>query len=180
MKIILLLSVMLYGVQGYAAQDAQELFSAMRKLEQPAIISLLQKETDIKFRDYKQRTLLMQAATFGHTDVVKYLLDRGADVNAVDRDGETPLKHAAWSKSPEVIRLLIKKGADIHAKNKLGTTPLWSAVISGRIDNVKLLLEHGADPNVPNQDGMSAIRFSRSRDEWAIVKILEEAGGRAF
>mgnify|MGYP003319189623 CR=1 FL=1 len=35
------------------------------------------------------------AATYGHVDVAKVLIQNGADVNAVDKDKETPLHLAA-------------------------------------------------------------------------------------
>lgn len=41
-------------------------------------------------------TALHWAATSGHKDVVKLLLDNGADVNALNSYGETPLERAVY------------------------------------------------------------------------------------
>jgi ankyrin repeat protein len=179
-RALILLTGLVISLQSMAEESAQQLFTAMRSMEQPALLELLKKEKNLQYRDYKQRTLLMQAAAFGHTEIAKYLIKNGADVNAVDKEGETPLKHAAWTKNTDIIDLLVQHGADINAKNNIGTTPLWSAVISGRAQMVKRLLELGADPNTPNQHGMSAVRFARSRDVWDVVSVLEQAGGRNF
>ena len=44
--------------------------------------------------DYDQRTPLHLASTFGHTQVVKYLISTGVKVSPVDRWGATPLNDA--------------------------------------------------------------------------------------
>ena len=46
------------------------------------------------FGDYDQRTPLHLASTFGHLEVVKYLISNGVKVNPVDRWGATPLNDA--------------------------------------------------------------------------------------
>ncbi len=135
---------------------------------------------DVNQEDYKGMTPLMRAASFGHTEIVKLLIDNNAAINVKDKAGNTPLKHAAWSDDVEIVNILIEKGAGLEVKNKLGTTPIWSAVITGRLNMVSNLLKHGANPNVPNQYGMSAIRFSKTRDEWDVVKLLQEVGAKEF
>ena len=44
--------------------------------------------------DYDQRTPLHLASTFGHPQVVKYLISTGVKVSPVDRWGSTPLNDA--------------------------------------------------------------------------------------
>lgn len=158
----------------------QELFNAVKAADIISVKKFLKQGMSVNQVDYKGLTPLMRAASFGHTEVVKLLLTHGAKVNLMDKEGNTPLKHGAWSDKPEIIDLLLEAGADLEAKNKLGTTPIWSAVITGRVNMVSHMLKHGANPNIPNQYGMSAIRFARSRDEWALVKLLEDSGARDF
>jgi len=190
-KIILMVSVLLsalFQLQSQAGSLAEvqttgynrDYFKAIKNADLKTVKKILDSGLEVDHQDYKKTTGLMRAASFGHTTIVKLLLDRGASVNLRDKEGDTPLKHAAWSDKPEIIDLLVAKGADLEAKNKLGTTPIWSAVITGRTDMVKSLLRHGANPDTPNQYGMSAIRFARSRDEWALVKLLEEANAKDF
>lgn len=135
---------------------------------------------DVNDQDYKGMTALMRAASFGHVDVVKLLIRKKATINIRDLKGNSVLKHAAWSDKVEIIDLLIKNGAVLEEKNDLGTTPIWSAIITARLKMVERLLKHGANPNVPNQYGMSAIRFAKSRDEWALVELLELANAEEF
>ena len=46
---------------------------------------------NVNFRDYDRRTALHVAASEGHLDVVKYLVNKGANVNRSDRWGGSPL-----------------------------------------------------------------------------------------
>jgi ankyrin repeat protein len=48
------------------------------------------------------------AATAGHFDMVKYLVENGADINCKDRWGSTPLNDAT---DPTIIEYLTSKGA---------------------------------------------------------------------
>jgi len=174
------MSIMLLSAQAWAQNDKQNLFKLIRAGDIVQLKKRVDAGENINQKDYKGLTPLMRAAAFGHTDIVTFLLSKGADIHSRDNNGNTPLKHAAWSDKTQIIDLLVSKGADLEAKNNLGTTAIWSAVITGRVNMVANMIRHGADMNVPNQYGMSAIRFARSRDEWALVKLLEESGAKEF
>jgi ankyrin repeat protein len=58
-------------------------------------------------------TPLNAAASNGHLDVVKYLLEKGADTSC--KVGRTPLARAAASGHLEVAKVLLQHGADINA-----------------------------------------------------------------
>ncbi|KAJ0412246.1 hypothetical protein ATCC90586_006632 [Pythium insidiosum] len=69
-------------------------------------------------------TALQCAASRGHLDVVRLLLDYGADIHAKDSIGATALYKAASSGCIDVVRLLIERGADVHTRHQMGRTPL--------------------------------------------------------
>ncbi len=69
-------------------------------------------------------TPLITAATFGHADVARALIDAGADVNAAGDDGSTPLMAAAFFAHPAIVRALLDAGADRSLRNDQGATPL--------------------------------------------------------
>jgi ankyrin repeat protein len=73
-------------------------------------------------------TALMQAAIFGHTRVLKVLLDAGAPVDVQTTDNHfTALIEAALSGHTESVQLLLKAGADPGIKDKDGKTALdWA------------------------------------------------------
>ena len=47
------------------------------------------------------------AASTGHLEVVKVLLDNGADISVTNADGRTPLESAASNGHFEVVKLLV-------------------------------------------------------------------------
>ena len=51
-------------------------------------------------------TLLHIAASYGHADCVKVLLEHGADISALDEYGKTPMQTAMLSSKGWVVRLL--------------------------------------------------------------------------
>ncbi|KAI9723916.1 MAG: hypothetical protein M1828_004035 [Chrysothrix sp. TS-e1954] len=62
-------------------------------------------------RDGFGRTLLMSAAGFGDTQLVRRLLDRGCDVHSADKAGFTALWFAAAAGNHDILRLLLDFGA---------------------------------------------------------------------
>ncbi|KAL2191560.1 ankyrin, partial [Thermothelomyces heterothallicus CBS 203.75] len=58
------------------------------------------------------RTALELAASKGHTEVVRALLERGADVTARTELGETPLWSAAHNGHAAAAELLLQHRAD--------------------------------------------------------------------
>lgn len=65
-------------------------------------------------------TPLHYAATGGHADVVKFLLDESAYIDAESPNGTTPLMMAARQKQVTVLRQLIDEGADPTLRNQAG------------------------------------------------------------
>ncbi len=57
------------------------------------------------------------ASSYGHCDLIEFLLQKGADVNIRDPDGDTPLLVV---EEPEALGKLLSHGADIHAVNNDG------------------------------------------------------------
>lgn len=75
---------------------------------------------------------LALAARFGHTEIVRLLLDAGEDPNAYNPAGfhghSTPLHQAALAGHFEVVRLLVERGAILDLKDTLwqGTPADWA------------------------------------------------------
>jgi len=96
------------------------------------------------------KTALIWAASNGHIEVVKVLLNwrPGANVNAADHLGFTALMAAVLGydkeKTLEVVKLLLAAGANVDAKNVKGWTALKLATDAGNTEVVMLLQQHGA------------------------------------
>jgi len=68
-------------------------------------------------------TPMHAAASYGHLDILSYLISRGGNVNVTDEDGETPL---FLVETKDVARFLVDNGADATWKNQEGLTPATS------------------------------------------------------
>ena len=86
-------------------------------------------------------TPLLQAASYGHADVVDLLLRVGANVHATNTVGQTSLHLAG---NAEVARLLILAGADVTARTTYGETPAESALRSRSFDVLNVLTNANA------------------------------------
>lgn len=88
---------------------------------------------DVNSRNRFYRTPLHEAAYYGHTAIVAFLLDHGADVDALDRWNVTPLQLATQGNA-DIIQLLLNHGAHKYRKNDEG----WSAndVFTGEYDRM--------------------------------------------
>ena len=101
-------------------------------------------------------TALTKAASEGHTNEVRELLDKGADINekpfgcsgALNTIGDADaLSCAAYAGHTETVKLLLDRGADVNSLDSRTKTftPLVWAVCRGFTDTAKLLIERGAD-----------------------------------
>lgn len=124
-------------------------------------------------------TDLIIASHYGHSAVIKLLVEKGADIEAKDdKYGWAPLLWAAEHGDEASIKLLIGKGANIEAKdNRYGRTPLSWAVGSGNEAIVKLLVEQGADIEAMDTEyGQTPLSLAAKYGQEAIAKMLVENG----
>ena len=138
-------------------------------------------------------TVLMNAASYGHSEIVEVLLAQGAHVNAEANDGRTALMAAAKDNDFEIVRILLEKGADVNAADNDGRTALMWVVRKrmssyeelspylqkSRKEIVEILLENGADINAKDKDGETALTLARKNGHEEIVKLFEKAGAES-
>ena len=72
----------------------------------------------------------MAAAQFGHTEVMKMLLEKNVDVNNANSRGETALLLAASGGHMEAMKLLLEMGADVDKEDNDCCTPLDMALLT--------------------------------------------------
>ncbi|KAG8352811.1 hypothetical protein FVEN_g9195 [Fusarium venenatum] len=137
--------------------------------------ALIDKGADINAAGGRYDNALKAAATKGHYEVVKLLLEKDANVNALELKATmTALQDAAAEGHYEVVKLLLEKGANVNASSCYGTA-LQAAAIEGRYEVVKLLLEKGANVNASSCYG-TALEAASDRGHNNIVKLLIENG----
>jgi hypothetical protein len=90
-------------------------------------------------------TPLHAAASYAHTDLLRYLVQKGGNVNIQDNDGDTPLHHVEDLKT---AKLLIELGADWKIRNLEGHTAKEMIEEDGEFLDVAQYLRsliHGSD-----------------------------------
>jgi len=94
----------------------------------------------------ERRRALALAAQFGHTEIVRLLLDGGEDPNGYNPGGmhahSTPLHQAALAGHYDVVRLLVERGARLDVKDTMwqGTPEGW-ATYAGKTEVAEYLRE---------------------------------------
>jgi hypothetical protein len=118
---------------------------------QKKVITLIDQEASIEYKDMNGWTLLRHAAEWNNQKMVKLLAQKGASVNTKDTMlGKTPLHdaemHKALGHDISMVELLMLLGASVNAQDFKGQTPLQYAKF--KKDNAKefLLLSYGATP----------------------------------
>lgn len=84
-------------------------------------------------------TPLHYAATHGHLEVIRLLLDNFAYIDAASPNGTTPLMMAAQYGTTAATKLLLDEGADVTLKNQRNLTALDFAQRASRPDAVEAI-----------------------------------------
>ena len=82
---------------------------------------------------------LHYAATKGHVDVIRLLLEEHAYIDASSPNGSTPLMMAALYGTPAAVKLLLEAGADPMIKNIQGLTAIDFAQRGERKDSAEIV-----------------------------------------
>ena len=89
---------------------------------------LIQRGADVNQAGW---TPLHYAATKGHIDMMRLMIDNSAYLDAESPHGTTPLMMAAHYGTPMAVKLLLEEGADPRIKNKLGLSA-WDFSINSK------------------------------------------------
>ena len=109
---------------------------------------LRQPDAYIECRGYLNMTALLQAASVGHTDVVRVLVEHGADVHNAwyaERHAGTALEMAAEKGHAEIVDLLLAAGGEVNNPVSGASPALIGAAHGGHVPIVRRLLDAGAN-----------------------------------
>ena len=154
---------------------------------------IIDKVEDINDDDIHGRTVMHDAAWQGHTDVLRFLIEKGASPNRTDKHNRTPFFFACLGSSgtsEETARFLldtmIQQGANIDEINmvtKRGRTPLRQASAKGFTEIVQILLDKIGSPTIVNavdtRKGRNALHSAAFRGRAKTVEVLLKKGADA-
>ena len=114
------------------------------------------------------QTALMWAASQGHPEVVKLLIDARVDVNARSRTySQTVVNEDTQRTGREELNYDVQRG---------GSTALLFTARTGDADSARLLLNGGANPNDALADGASALLVAAHSGRTAVAVALLDQG----
>lgn len=82
---------------------------------------------------------LHYAATNGHLEVIRLLLEENAYIDAASPNNTTPLMMAAHYGTPSAVKLLLEAGADPMLKNDQGLSAIDFALRGNRTESADLI-----------------------------------------
>ncbi|KAL3115540.1 hypothetical protein niasHT_015878 [Heterodera trifolii] len=124
-------------------------------------------------KDRNSDTPLFYAATFGHWQCAKLLLEKGANANHKDKRNRTAAHCAAAKGQMRVLKLLRQFGANLNLQNYRGDLPFHEAVQTGIKEVVEWFLD--IDPNfisAPNFCGRISLHLAASKGSKELVDLL--------
>ncbi|NRA56957.1 MAG: ankyrin repeat domain-containing protein [Phycisphaerales bacterium] len=119
---------------------------------------------DVNVKMVRREVAFLEAASSGHTEIVRLMLDRGADIELANEWGRTALTFSAQNDRLDTTALLIERGANVMATDEKGFAPLIWAAMSGSPEMVALLLDAGATDRA-GPGGRTALSTAAYRNE---------------
>ena len=136
-------------VEWRSAKDESPLMMAALRGHTALARKLIARDADVNKPGW---TPLHYAATGGHLEMMRLLLEEHAFIDPQSPNKTTPLMMAAQYGTTEAVKLLLEEGADPNMRNELKLSAVDFALRANRRDAAELIAE--------------AIRRSRTKGKW--------------
>lgn len=142
------------------------------------VIDLLEKEPEMLSWMTPFGTWLHIAATYGHLEIIEYLINAGIDTNAQGgTSSANALERAATKGHLDIVEYFINQNIEIDTSEP-DRNPLFAAIYGGHLEIVKLLVENNIDICIKysgdNMKDMDAYAFAIERGQKEIAEYLKE------
>ncbi|XP_046370254.2 ankyrin-2-like [Haliotis rufescens] len=128
---------------------------------------------DINSRTEDGRTPAMIAASKGHKDMLKLLVNKGADLSLVNSHGEDVLHISLLCEDMEMVKYILTQDVvNINGADKDGRTPVSLAAENGCIDMFDLVVSKGADLSSRDVAGNTILQSACSGGNVDIVEYV--------
>ncbi|XP_009462288.1 PREDICTED: ankyrin repeat domain-containing protein 18B-like [Nipponia nippon] len=134
------------------------------------------KRLRINWRDAKKQTPLHLACANGHTDVVRFLVEKKCHLNPRDSFKKSPLMKAVEHQHKDCATLLLEHGANPDLRAAGGNTALHLAAIIHSKSLAELLLEHNAHIDAQNELGYTPLTLAITEHCEEMVEFLLQKG----
>lgn len=138
---------------------------------------LLSKDIDPDLTGDIHETPLSLAATWGHLEVVEFLISRGAKLNPERRF--RPLSSAVEEGRIEIVKILIEGGANPNRAADTGQGPLLVATRLQYIEIMKILVENGANPDGADRQHRTPLSVAAENGHIEAIKFLVGYGANS-
>ena len=116
---------------------------------------------------------IIKAASYGRSEIIKYMISKNVNVNYIDSIGNVALERAASHGHSQIVKLLVKAGADTNYISKATNyTALTHAASHGHKDIIDFLIANGADCELKNGFNNTAIVHAASHGHLELVKYF--------
>jgi ankyrin repeat protein len=136
-------------VEWRSAKDESPLMMAALRGQTELARKLIARDADVNKTGW---TPLHYAATGGHLDMIRLLLEEHAYIDAESPNRTTPLMMAAQYGSTAAVKLLLEEGADPNLRNELKLSAVDFALRSNRRDAAELIAD--------------TVRRARTKGKW--------------
>uniref|UniRef100_A0A8C2ICI9 Ankyrin repeat and sterile alpha motif domain containing 1B n=1 Tax=Cyprinus carpio TaxID=7962 RepID=A0A8C2ICI9_CYPCA len=126
-------------------------------------------------QNHEKETALHCAAQYGHSEVVRVLLQELTDPSMRNSRGETALDLAALYGRLQVVCMLLTAHPNLMSCNTRKHTPLHLAARNGHHATVRVLLEADMDVNTQTEKG-SALHEAALFGKMDVVQLLLDSG----
>ena len=123
-------------VEARTKEDESPLMLAALKGHREMAEKLVAKGADVNKTGWAP---LHYAATHGHIEIIRLLLEHHAYIDAESPNGSTPLMMAAGYGTASAVKLLLEEGADPMIANKQGLTAITFAQRANRTESAEII-----------------------------------------